>query len=56
METNLRKKYIILMGPQLVLFQISFHKGLGEPQENTLGEPLAFLYIYIHTPYLPNTW
>ena len=31
------------MGPQLVLFQIYFHKELGEPQENTLGEPLAFL-------------
>ena len=31
------------MGPQPVLFQICFYKGLGEPQENTLEEPLAFL-------------
>ena len=31
------------MGPQLVLFQIRFHKGLRESQENTLGESLAFL-------------
>ena len=33
------------MGSQPVLFQICFHKGLGEPQENTLGEPLTFLLI-----------
>ena len=31
------------MSPQSVLFQIHFHKELGESQENTLGEPLAFL-------------
>ena len=30
---------------QPVLFQIRFYKGLGEPQENTLGKPLAFLKI-----------
>ena len=31
------------MGPQLVLFQIYFHKGLEKLQENALGEPLTFL-------------
>ena len=27
----IQEKNIILMGPQLILFQICFHKGLGEP-------------------------